>query len=275
MVARWISAFLTALALVPAGLAQVQITCQIDPTRVLPLEPLVATVRIENQSAFPIEVGEGDGGATFAFMVESTPGRAVNLIRDPDQPSFTVPARGRFEATYFLHDTYDVRQPRPYTVQARLIWRNQVFTSPRINLEVVPGLEIAKVSAVILGDEPEVSARRTYALRTLSRNQQEVLIARVDDPDRHLCYGVINLGRLVRSTPPVIRVDGEGRAHVLHRSSPYGYAYHVLGPNGRVVSQEGVATEGEAVSLAEDGQGQIIIERGARATPPRPPTSLR
>ncbi len=267
-------AVLLAAAVPAAARAQVQISCTLRHTRVLPLEPLMATVRIDNQTGTPIQVGDG-GGASLSFVVESSPGRAVNLLRPPDEVSFTVPAHGRFEGTFFLHDTYDLRRPRPYTVQARLIWRNQVFGSARTNLDVVPGMEVASAVAALLPEEGARPARRTYSLHTLSRNQQEVLLIRIEDPDQNLVYAVHGLGRIVRGRPPALRIDGEGNAHVLHRISPFAYAYHVIGPDGHLIDQEGLSTEGEALDLSEDGRGRIRVQRGERVTPIRPPGGLR
>jgi hypothetical protein len=106
--------------------------------------------------------------------------------------------------------------------------------------------------------------RFTYQLRSLARDREDHLFLRVDDDANSLCYGVFDLGSVLRVVDPVMRSDGRGRVHVLHQSAPTRFTHSVFEPDGQPVSSQFWTgrSSGVALQLTEDGD---IIVTGAQA----------
>ena len=131
-------------------------------------------------------------------------------------------------------------------------------------LDVLPGLEIARLSA---GVPAEPDATRLYTLRTLNRDRVEVMFLRIDDDDRGVCYGVFELGRIVRLYEPKLQVDETGNVHILHQSGPWQFTHSVFTPRGEPVLQEVYSGEGSAIGLKRGEGGQLAVDGGQLYVP--------
>jgi hypothetical protein len=68
----------------------------------------------------------------------------------------------------------------------------------------------------------------------LNRGGEERLFLRIDNEKEYLCYGVIDLGTLLRFYAPAMRTDRQGKIHILHHSTPNHFSYNVFSPQGRL-----------------------------------------
>jgi len=238
--------------------AQIEIACRLANNRVLQFEPVTVKLEIANRSFQPLKLASDDANALLTFDVEQGPGLLVPATgaRLPPQP-VTIAPGATWKETIDILPAYTLRRTGPYTVAARLDWNEKAFVSGKMFLDVLPGLEIQKVVSGIPGD---ASVTRTYSLRMLSRDRKERLFLRIDDEDQSQCFGVLDLGTIVRMFTPVLQVDGIGNVHILHQSGPWQYARHVVTPDGQPISQETYVGEGGQVQMEAKPSGQVVVK---------------
>jgi hypothetical protein len=244
---------------VSTACGQLAVQCSLVNPRVLQYEPIIMTLKVANRTSEPIVLSGSGPDARVSFDVEEGPG---SLVEATDVPALASPMRiepqEAAQARANLLSAYRIVRPGPYTVTARVRWGGKVYISPRVFLDVLPGLEIAKLTAGLPGGK----STRTFSLRTLSRDMAEHMFLRIDDEDLHTCYGVFDLGRIVRLYPPKIVVDGLGHVHVLHQSGPSQYAHTEFTADGRAVRQDLYASQTAAVSMERGDEGDVYVEGG-------------
>jgi hypothetical protein len=255
---RLIPSVLLASALCAASArGQIDVRCTIAYPRVLQFEPIVATLRIDNHMGEPIELSGSGPDARVSFDVEESPGV---LVEPSDVPVLPKPVRiqpqDAAEAKVNLLSAYRISHAGPYTITARVRWGGKVFISPRVFLDVLPGLEIEKMVSGMPGGQ----GMRTYTLRTLSRDRSERVFLRIEDEDRNTCYGVYDLGRIVRLFKPRLAVDGLGHIHVLHQSGPWQYTHTEFTADGRPVNQELYSSQGATVRMDRGEDGVVSVD---------------
>lgn len=240
------------------ALAQIELSCRLVNGRVLQFEPLLVKMEISNRSFQPLRLSSPDANALLTFDVEQGPGMLVLSTETPlPAEQVTIAPGATWKGTVNILPAYPLRRTGPYTVAARLDWNEKAFVSGKMFLDVLPGLEIQKVVSGIPGDN---SATRTYSLRTLSRDRKERLFLRIDDEDQNQCFGVLDLGTIVRMFVPVMNVDSIGNIHVLHQVGPWQYSRHVFTPSGEPLSQETYVGEGGQVQMEQKPSGQVVVK---------------
>lgn len=240
--------------------AQVDLSARLQHSRVLQFEPVVATVRIENQSAGPITVGAG-GEVQLHFDIWMRPGDLLPERADAVVPeAFTVEAGRSVSVVVNLTDRYSLTRLGPYTVRGRLAMGERMVSTSRLNLEVVPGLELQRVEATVDGGLH--GPLRKCALLTLPRDGREHLFLRFDDPETSVCHGVHDLGTLIRYTPPVLAVDRLSHVHVLHQSAPTRYTHSVFRVDGAPVASSFYTKGPAAVRLETAQDGTLVVVGG-------------
>ncbi len=253
-----ILSFITALALIRPVAAQIQVSCRVEPQRAVLHEPVIATVRVSNNTGQTITLRDDRPGARLWLSIEQSPGRPIRqtapfLLGEP----MVIPAHQSVTRRINITQSYDLRQTGPYTVRARVDWAGETFMSGNIYLDVVPGLEIDRLTGAAAEDG---SGRRLYRLLTLNRERGEHLFLRIDDQEQGLCYGVIHLGRSLRSQGITMQLDASNRINVLHQSGPGRYLHHVVSPNGNVVTRRAYTSDEPGVSLSRGRDGRMIVD---------------
>ncbi len=249
-----------ALAMPAAG--QIEVGCRIEQSRLVQYEPIRVTVRIRNNSGEPLRFTGADRNAQLQFEVEQTPGRALpmrqaSLITEP----LVIAPRGQATRDVILTEHYDLRSTGPYTLRARVDWEGQGFVSPKVFADIVPGFEIER----LISAAGAARSMRHYRLLTLNRDRGEHVFLRIDDEAEGICYGVIHLGRIIRTRTPMLRVDGDFNVHVLHQSGPGRYAHNVFNPEGRRVLRKTYMDEEQQAELSDTEDGRVIVT-GASAS---------
>lgn len=230
--------------------AQLDFRCRLINSRVLQFENIYVEVTIINHSGERIVLGGSKPTTFLAFDVESSPGV---LILPTDQPLLTnevaVTHAETARFTVNLLPAYQIRATGPYSIIGRLEWRDKVFVTSKMYLDILPGLEIARITGGVPG---MAGAIRTYSLRTLNRDRTERAFLRITD-DAGRCYGVLDLGRIVRMYKPVMQVDEDGYLQVLHQNGPNNFVRHVISFDGRVKSQETYFGDGTGLRSQASG----------------------
>ncbi len=248
-----------ALLLAASAHGQVEVRLRLAYTTTLHMEPVLASLTVENGTGADLEIGETNGNARLFFDVEVSPGRLVSRAEAPMfRKLATVPAGKSATLEFDLLSLYQIRSPGAYSVTARLHSPAGLVTSARQFLDVVPGMPVSAMT------RPHTDGvRYSYRLRSLSRDREDHLFFRVDDEARSLCFGVFDLGSMLRVVDPVMKADARGRVHVLHQSAPTRFTHSVFEADGQPVSSQfwSGRTSGVALQLNEDGD---IVVAGAQ-----------
>lgn len=253
----------TAAAVAVPATAQIEVGCRIEQSRLVQYEPMRVTVRIQNNSGGPLHFTGADRNARLQFEIEQTPGRVLPMRQPPVlKEPFVIPPRGHATRDVILTDHYDLRSTGPYTIRARVDWEGRGFVSPKVFADMVPGFEIDRLIAAAPG---AARSMRHYRLLTLNRDRGEHIFLRIDDEAEGICYGVIHLGRVIRTRKPMLRVDGDFNIHVLYQSGPGRYAHNVFSPEGRRIQRKTYMDEEQQAELSDAGDGRIIVT-GASAS---------
>jgi hypothetical protein len=243
-----------------AGLvsAQVEMTFVLPNHEVLELEPVPALVTLVNRGGKPLQQG-----TDYDLAFDITDAAGVQIRRRPNQALImpgSLPAGQSLTVTNDLSLAYQMARQGPYTVVARLKLAQRALVSGREYLDVFPGAEVALAEGVA-GDG---------SLRQLSRKNISRLYLRVDDPEASLCYGVVDLGRVIPLRAPMLQVDGQGLVHALHMTGPVQFIHSVFSPDGELVAQQTHAGDANAVRLQPDPEAGFRVE-GTGVSEPRDP----
>ena len=223
------------LAGVGAARAQIDFRCRLINSKVLQYESIPVEVIIANNTGRLLALGGDGSDVRLFFDIETTPGA---LVMPTGVPLLTnrvvIKPADTARLVVDLLPSYAIPGTGPCSITGRLEWRDLVFVSAKMYVDIVPGLEIARLAAGI----PELpQSTRTYSLRTLNRDRGERVFLRITD-EAGRSYGVLDLGRIVRVYKPVMHVDEEGNLQIVHQNGPGSYVRHVITPYGRVVAQE-------------------------------------
>ncbi len=249
---------LTVAGLAPAVVAQVEMRLKLAHPTVLHMESILATLVVENGAAEELAIGETNGNTRLFFDIEAAPGRLVPRTAEPMfRRIAVVPPFKSATLEFDLLSLYEIRSPGAYTVQARLHGPAGLLTSGRLYLDVVPGLQVARVAQAVPG-----GPRFTYQLRTLGRNRQEHLFLRVDDEAQSLCHGVFDLGTYIRLFSPLLKVDAARRVHVLHQSAPTRFTHSVFEADGAPVRSVFWTASPSEIALERTEDGDLVVAGG-------------
>jgi len=231
--------------------AQIDLRLSVPHSRYIQYEAIEVTVEIENNSGAPLDFG-GDGTSSLSFEVEQSPGRQLQAWRPiafPDGLRLRHGERGSRSVDVSRH--YDMRSMGPYGLVAKVRAGDKSYTSARSYIDIVPGLEIASLSS---GD-------REFSLRTVHRGLGDFLLLRVNDVSKSLSLGVYDLGRLLRTYSPALRLDGAGHVHVLHQSGPNHYTHSTFSTDGTPL-QRTAEYSATPAQLDDDGTGNLVMRAG-------------
>lgn len=243
--------------------AQVELIFSLPHHEVLELEPVPALVTLINRGGQPLDKGEH---FDLAFDITDASGTQIRMRSNQRLVVPAVlPAGQSVTVTNDLSLAYQMARQGPYTVQARLKLTQRSLVSDREYLDVLPGAEVA-VAEGVAGD----GSPRRYSLRQLSRKNQTRLYLRVDDPQAALCYGVVDLGRVIPIRPPTLQVDTHGLVHALHMTGPVQFVHSVFSSDGELVAQQTHSGDANAVRLLPDDEAGFRVE-GTGVSKPRDP----
>lgn len=247
----WMAAALAA----SAAQGQVELRFRIANPTVLHMEPILATLTVINGDDTDLLIGETNGNTRLFFDVSTHPGQIVLRTEAPlFRQAASVPAHKTGTLEFNLLPLYQLREPGAYAVVARIHGPGGLVMSSRQFLDIVPGMAVARMVKTSRDD-----IRYTYQLRTISRDREEHLFLRVDEEAKSLCYGVHDLGSLIRLVDPVLRSDARGRVHVLHHSAPTRFTHSMFESDGEPISSKFYSGIVSSVALETTEDGDIVI----------------
>ena len=239
--------------------AQIDIRCALDAAQALQYEPIRLTLQIVNNAGEDLVLRGPEANAALSFEIEQLDGELLPCKREQIFPEgLRIPSRQPVVRMINLLDYYDMRKEGPYSIRARLDWRGKAYLSPKVLLDVFPCVEIGRFSA----GRPSGGEVRVCTLRVATRDHADHLFVRIDDEEQGMCFGVYDVGRIVRLFTPVIQMDAAGQFHVLHQSGPWRYTHSIFTSEGVPVSSRFYTAELNDVSLAETEDGTVSVKGG-------------
>jgi len=228
------------------GYSDILIKLTMEHQAYLQFEPMVGYVTLWNESDYPVIVDDEDAerANTRLDLVVTRNGREVKRLSDkPLVPRLSLLPGERHMLMVDVSNLFDVGTEGRYMIDVSVVRDGINYGAKPMMADVIPGIEIASVTRSVPGYP---GRDRTYSLRYWTREKQETLFLRVDEPSTGDNYGVFQLGRLLRIHKPRIEVDRDGFVQVTHQTAYNRYArtlFEVTPDEVRFIDQNYTETE--------------------------------
>ncbi|MBN1556940.1 MAG: hypothetical protein JW951_02200 [Lentisphaerae bacterium] len=240
-------AWLLGLLLLPVcGRADLLLKLTMEHHVYLQFEPMVGYLTLWNESDYPVVIDADDPerANTALRLIVTRDGRPVMRLNDrPLLRRLLLLPGERHVMMTDLSARFDVGTASRYLIDAEAVRDGVAYGAKPFMVDVVPGIEITSVKRGVPGYP---GRERAYSLRYWTREKQEQLFLRIDEPSSGDNYGVFQLGRLLRFYKPRLRVDRDGFVTVIHQTAYNRYVRTVFEatPNEvRFLDQETIETE--------------------------------
>jgi hypothetical protein len=262
---RWIRpSMLLVWICLGAVTAQAQLRLNLTGTEkfFLAYEPVPVRLEIENFTGTLLALGQEPHTDWLRLRVTTEEGTLVPATAEAmKSPVLDIPAGRQAVVDINVSRFFAAREPGTYFVQAVVnLGPGEEFTSPYVSFDISPGQTIwsQKIGFTSAGK----SEKRHYRLMKQVRGRYMRLFLRVDDEENQLIYGVYNLGMLVSSDQPSIRIDKDSRLWILHRVAPRTHRCSVYDPMHHKIVDRYFDSSRSAPRLMMDEDGGIEIVGG-------------
>ena len=190
-------------------------------------EPVLVQGDIINMTRDLIDIGSPD--STSALMVEIAKGGPNDEIqpfrKDPFVSSFQLQPGQSFQHRWELDKWFSLEQEGKYIARVILVHRGIRYESTKRSFDVVPGLPVGGGIQMFVNKE---TLKRQFKLVYWHRNQVDRLFLRIEDEPGARMWDSIDLGDLMRGTPPKLDISPEGEVTVIHRATQDAFLRTVL-----------------------------------------------
>jgi hypothetical protein len=262
--------FALSLAVLDAA-AQVSVDIKFDQEQFLPNEPLIARVKVRNDSGQTLHLAESDTWITL--IVEGTEGakfvRQRQMPKVREQP-FDLESSKVASVNIDLAPCWELNKTGRYKVTATVSVPafNEKFASPARSFLIGGGSPIweqafgvpAEIAPPGPDGKPEV---RKYKLIQTNPGADAKLFVRVTD-QYDLDLRVIQIGRLVSFSKPEPQLDRWSNLHLLYQTGARAFLYTVINPEGMVIAREKHDQTDTRPTLRYNDEGRISVQGGLR-----------
>ncbi len=244
-----------------AAHGQHSVSLKLDHQQLVLFEPMMVQLKVVNESGSPLRLGSEDVGVSVHIAAtDDSYFEGRSMVREGE----VVPVApwNSESLNVNLLDYFDVRKSGQYNVVARLTIGDRTIYSAKSFIEIVNGMLISSFEGQGRGLDSPVE----YQLISIFRDRREIAFLRIMDKANRTCYGVYNLGSIVRLHQPSIMLSSEGVLHILHQSGPSRYTYSVLPASGASVQSKFYSSYGPAVTLQRGDGGNVSVRGGGEYT---------
>lgn len=250
--------------------AQVKVEIQFDGEQYIANEPLIARVRIVNDSGTTLRLA--DAPDWLGFAVESTEGPYVRNLRPPQIPTEAFNLESSHTATVRvdLAPAFQLTKTGKYKAIAtvRVPAFNTSYASGGKDFYIVTGSRIwekqfgvpSTIAPVGTNGLPEI---RKYMLIQALSGKETKFYARVTDAMENNIR-VIPIGTLVSFSRPEPQLDKWSNLHVLYQIGARQFTYSVVNPEGMLIARETHEISDTRPAMATTDEGRIVIRGGNR-----------
>lgn len=214
------AAFAVLASAFAAGISEISVDIKMDESQYVSGERIRAVVDVRNMSPEPVSVGYG--GDTDKLLVE------VYRASDRVQLEKKTPASSRISAAFrvdsnqgeklevFLGDHYALMECRRYLVRAVLVHNGYRYEGTYRVFDVVPGTKVA--SAMQMFANHPGKSRHFELLRWTRRGVEHIFVTAWDEGGDKRTLGTMDIGAMLKATPPTISILPSGEVIVIHRN---------------------------------------------------------
>ena len=215
----WLGLMLMALSGGAAEISEISVDLKMTHTEYVSGERIRAVVNIANSSPEQIKVGYVS--STDLFFVEvyraSDSEQLDRKVRRPFVARFRLETGEGQKLETFLGDHYALRQPRRYLAKPVLVHKGLRYEGVSRPFDVVPGVKIGSALQMFANRN---GLRREFDLVYWQRTGGENLFIKAQDQGENgRKWITVDLGKVLRISPPKVSVMPTGEVVVIHRSS--------------------------------------------------------
>ena len=263
--------FHAALFLIVAATAhgQIQVELSFKRLQYIAHEPVLATVRITNNSGRDIDLRNDSGRHWFGFEIHAGEDRSLAPLQHDAEPSLQIEAGKTVTRRINLTPLFPVHDPGNYHVRANVYFPdlNKYFYSAAKVFQVGDGRTLWQKTVGVPAGMPGAGEMRTYSLLTNRFVDHTSLYVRVANRETGVVYSTYSLGRIIASDDPHAEVDRANQLHVLHCAAPRNWAYSHVGWNGELFAHSTFVETKTRPRLRHRADGNVAVTGGALDVP--------
>ena len=263
--------FYAAIGLLATATAhgQIQVDLSFKRLQYIAHEPVLATVRIVNNSGRDIDLRDDSGQHWFGFEINAGEGRLLAPFQQKAEPSLHIQAGKTVTRRINLTPLFPVHDFGTYHVRANVYFPdlNKFFYSSTKVFQVGGGRTIWQKTIGVPEGMPGAGEMRTYSLLTNRFVDHTSLYVRVENKQAGVVYTTYSLGRILSTEDPQAEVDRANQLHVLHCAAPRNWAYSHVGWNGELFAHSTFLETKTRPRLRHRADGNIAVSGGALDVP--------
>ncbi len=248
---------------------QIQVDLSFKRLQYIAHEPVLATVRIVNNSGRDIDLHDESGQHWFGFEINAGEGRLLAPFHQQTEPSLHVEAGKTVTRRINLTPLFPVHDFGTYHVRANVYFPdlNKFFYSSTKVFQVGGGRTIWQKTIGVPEGMPGAGETRTYSLLTNRFVDHTSLYVRIENKEAGVVYTTYSLGRMISSEDPQAEVDRANQLHVLHCAAPRNWSYSHVGCNGELLARSTFHETRTRPRLRHRSDGNIAVSGGALDVP--------
>ena len=249
--------------------AQIQVDLSFKRLQYIAHEPVMATVKIANNSGRDIDLRDDSGQHWFGFEVNAGEGQLLAPLRQAAEPPLHIEAGQTVTRKVNLTPLFPVHDFGTYHVRANVFFPdlNKFFYSASKVFQVGDGRTIWQKTVGIPDGTAGAGEVRTYSLLTNRFIDHTSLYVRVENKESGVVYTTYSLGRIIASDEPQAEIDRANQLHVLHCAAPRNWAYSHVGLNGELFKHSTFLETKTRPRLRHTTDGSIAVRGGALDAP--------
>src|SRR3954452_11622061 len=250
--------------------AQIQVELSFKRLQYTAHEPIMATVRIANNSGRDIDLHDNSGQHWFGFEITEGEGRLLGpLQQEAGEGALHVEAGQTVTRKINLTSLYPVHDFGAYHVRANVFFPdlNKFYYSATKVVQVSDARPIWQKTVGVPEGMPGAGEVRTYSLLSNRFVDHTSLYVRVENRDTGVVFTTYSLGRIIASQDPQAEIDRANQLHVLHCASPRSWAYSHVGLNGELLAHSIFLETKTRPHLRHTPDGSIAVNGGKLDVP--------
>ena len=249
--------------------AQIQVDLSFKRLQYIAHEPVVATVKIANNSGRDIELRDDSGQHWFGFEVNAGEGRLLAPLAESGEPPLRIESGKTVTRRVNLTPLFPVHDFGTYHVRANVYFPdlNKFFYSATKVFQIGDGRTIWQKTIGVPDGTQGAGEVRTYSLLTNRFVDHTSVYVRVENKERGVVYNTYSLGRILSGDEPQAEIDRANQLHVLHCAAPRTWAYSHVGCNGELFKHSTFLETKTRPHLLHTADGSIAVKGGALDAP--------
>jgi hypothetical protein len=250
--------------------AQIQVELSFKRLQYIAHEPILATVKIANNSGRDIDLQDDSGQHWFGFEINAGEGRLLAPLRqNTAEPAFHIEAGKTVTRKINLTSLFPVHDFGAYHIRANVYFPdlNKFFYSATKVFQVTDARPIWQKTVGVPEGMPGAGEVRTYSLLSNRFLDHTSLYVRVENKNSGIVYTTYSLGRSISNEDPQAEVDRANQLHVLHCTAPRSWAYSHVGLNGELLKHSTFLETKTRPRLRHTPDGSIAVSGGMLDVP--------